>query len=196
MAVARFGMTLEGISEDDLRVAAEQLRPALAQAMKSPMKELKKKLVSGVSGSPIGVRTGKTRAAVRRAKIKTFMKGDQVVGQLSHRGFLMNILEGGATIPARTIRPKPPNQALRFAGGGSKSIADGNIAYLNNDRPAGIKFATEVHLPVRHIKARPVSRPAISAIEPMLRLKLAATVERVIAQGRAAKTGGDDDASE
>jgi hypothetical protein len=160
-----FGVTHDGITAEEMERRGYKLRPALANAMRAPMRLLRKHLVAA-AGARYKRKTGRTVENLRKGKVSAKVEGHLATGKLTHRAMFLNILEPGATIPAMAIRPVR-GQALRFFG------ADGQP-----------HFSKLIKLPARTIPARPITRPALDSILPMARAKLHDAVVKVIAEGR------------
>lgn len=166
-----FGIEQSGITSADLAASAGALRANLAKAMKLIMVEGRMRMAARAQslfhGSGRNVdRKGRavhTADLLRRAKVSADVTAVGVTGHVRSRAFLLNILEGGAHQPARTVRPVK-GQALRWI-----------------DRQGRQRFTRgPLTSPARTIRPMPVQRPALESLIPVARERLIEAVVKTV----------------
>jgi len=169
----RWASKLEGLTGEELEKAAQALRFDLKAPIEKHMKFAKERMVVMASGSVIRRRSGRTARALARGKVSSEVFADRVEGRIVDRALILNILEGGAHMPAVLIRPKfDESPVMRFF------TPSGQIVFVRG----------EVLIPARTIAPRPIRKPALEAIVPGLIIDLERQVEATILEQRGVKT--------
>jgi hypothetical protein len=177
-----YGIEHTGITAKDLADSAAALRPNLVAGMRRLMFRAKGKMVQRAQALFTGTAGRTTRVGkplhtvdlLRRARVTADVTPTGVIGQLAHRALILNILEGGAQLPARDIRPVH-GLALRYV------TAAGEVRFAR-----GV-----VHRPAATIRPRPIQVPALEDLVPVAQERLAAIVEKTVLEGRADGGGGE-----
>lgn len=171
-----FGVSVEGVTADALARAASILRPALLKITRSAMYRARgrmAKLASGPvlkarpSGPPRLAQRGRvpTATALRRAKVSAALTADGVIGRLRHGARLLNIHEGGASVPAARMALKP----------------DGRSAFRFSPSQYGSGFARgTLTRGAFRLPARPIAGPVLEGLIPDLQAALAAKAADIL----------------
>ena len=176
-----FGVEFQGITSADMEASAKELRPALRRGMRSALQTGKTMMVKAASGGVLKARSGFISAArrgrpstvqlIRQGKMKIDFTATGMVGRFITQAKLLNIHEGGANIPAVTVKAKrDASPVLRFQVGG-RAV-----------------FAGQVQLPARRIPARPIRRPIERLVGTIAQFRLSQIAVGVIQRQKAAES--------
>src|SRR5438132_9904150 len=107
-----------GLTAADFARAAVELKPELARLLETIMNKARVRMTALASGQVLHRRSGRTAMAISRGRVSSEIGSQVVRGLLTHRGLLLNIHEGGASMPTVEIRPRR-RKALKFRAGGT-----------------------------------------------------------------------------
>ena len=169
-----FGVKVEGMTGEQLAKAAAALKPQIQKVMRRVMFKGRGRMVKLAAGQVLKARSGmpsvqrrgraSTMTLLNRARVSVGITADGVVGRLTHGARLLNIHEGGASVPAAIMKKPSPKSGARFAF----RFQDGGFARGTIKRGA-------FHLP-----ARPIAAPVLNALIPLAQEQLAATAVDII----------------
>lgn len=169
-----FGVRVQGLTASALAAAAASLRPEYLKVMRRVMYHARGRMAQAASGPVLHARSGMPSVArrgrtstvilLKRAKVSVAITADGVVGRLTHGAKLLNIHEGGATVPAVVMKKPSSNKGARFAF----RFPDGQFA-------RGVIKRGGFHLP-----ARPIAGPVLKDLIPLAQEQLAAKAVDVI----------------
>lgn len=151
---------IAGLTPEELARRGKKIRPLMTGAMRKLMREGRKLLVKRAK-TEFKKRSGRTLAALRKSKIKAWIRGNIVVGRITHQAFLLNIFLKGATIRSREIRPTR-KRALMFVVGG-RTV-----------------FAKRVQTQTFHLRPRPIETEVFQQIVKNARPRLAEIVRETV----------------
>lgn len=165
-----FGAQIEGLTAEALARAGAALRPEYLKVMRRVLYRARGRMVQAASGPVLRARSGMpsvaqrgrtpTATLLKRAKVSVGITADGVVGRITHGAKLLNIHEGGASVPA--VRITKPRTRLVFA------FPDGGFARGPIKRGA-------FRLP-----ARPIAGPVLKELIPLAQEQLAAKAVDII----------------
>lgn len=124
------------------REAIAEVKRAMRRVLNAGRTEARRQI-----SAQFRVRSGFLRRQSRKMQTKVSVKAAEIKGQVSPIPRLMNIFEGGANVPSRTITPKN-GKVLRFV-----------------TPPLMPTFARSAHVGAYHLAPRPVVAPASRTME-------------------------------
>lgn len=170
--------TWTGLTPADFQQAARELPQELARTVEGTLDKARVQMTRLASGPVLRRKSGRTAMALSRAQVSAAVVADGVVGTLRHRGLLLNIHEGGALQPARTIRAKRKKALRFFSKGGGFRVFVHRGALRRRIGATGV-----ITQAARRLPARPIGKPVLDALTPALLDNLAQVVDRLITKG-------------